>query len=438
MGVKLLASEAAVLRYLRIHSDIPVPEAHDYCASSDNDIRIPFILMNEAPGWPLSKAWKLAGSPQPGLDMRSKAKVLAQLGGITWKLSQLRFDKIGLLFEENGFFLIRECLSRGHVLHERYALEVARGPFTSELEFYDSLVSAFSEHAEILQLSHHCFVAPVPSFDDYPSSTQYRSAVGLWNDFVTIGRKIDTSDNRLDYIIVGDALRDIVQKLQLGAVNPGTFPLSHADLSVNNIYVDDEYNITCIIDWAFTSSVPESMLLATPGLPHYYEEISSELHTPFIDGFIDAMPGFMERRSIHRYRESLEQGRIAWRLSRLLGMDSIGDYDLLATVWHFAYDPGKDIGQHFLQRQYSAHYLRLYEEVQMGDQPLSKIRKDEEDYFRNKEFRETIARKLTLVSERKTQYTVNDSRRLRKDMFVASSKLWKWIQQFMQDWAAMS
>lgn len=30
MGMKLLASEAAVLRYLRAHSDIPVPEVHDY------------------------------------------------------------------------------------------------------------------------------------------------------------------------------------------------------------------------------------------------------------------------------------------------------------------------------------------------------------------------------------------------------------------------
>ena len=30
MGMKLLASEAATLRYLRTHSDIPVPEVYDY------------------------------------------------------------------------------------------------------------------------------------------------------------------------------------------------------------------------------------------------------------------------------------------------------------------------------------------------------------------------------------------------------------------------
>ncbi|KAH8433017.1 uncharacterized protein LDX57_010655 [Aspergillus melleus] len=369
--------------------------------------------------------------------MRSKAKVLAQLGGITWKLSQLRFDKIGSLFEENGSFVVKGCLSRGHVLHERYSLEIPRGPFTSEFDFYDSLVSAFSEHSEILQLSHHCFVAAVPLYDDYSSSAQYRSAVDLWNDFVTTGGKIDTADNRLDYIIAGDALRDMIPRLQLPAVNPDAFPLCHADLSVNNIYVDDEYNITCIIDWAFASSIPESMLLATPELPQYRDELSSELHAPFKNGFIAAMPGHMERL-IRKYCELLEQGQVVGKLSRLLSLDSIVDDDLFATIWRSAYGPEKDMGQYFLQCRRSAHYIQLYNEVQMEDQPLSKIRKDEEIYFRNKEFRETIARKLTLVSEWKTQYTANNPPRLRKDMFVTSSKLWKWIQRFMEDWENMS
>ncbi|KAJ6117944.1 hypothetical protein N7523_005695 [Penicillium sp. IBT 18751x] len=390
--------------------------------------------MSEAPGWPLSKVWRPAGSPQPGLESLSKAKVLSQLCGITWKLSQLRFDKIGSLFEVDESFEMKECLSRGHMLHGRYSLEIPRGPFTSGAEFYDSLVTAFLEHAEILHLSHHYFVAPVPSRGDYPSSKQYESAVDLWNDFVAVGQKTDSSDNRLDYMIAGDALRDMVQKLELPAVNPVTFPLHHPDLSVNNIYVDDDYNITCLIDWAFASSIPESMLLATPGLPQYRDEISSELHMPFIDGFIDAIPRSMEDRSIHRYRESLEQGQVSWRLSRLLSLDSICDYTLFATIWKFAHGPERDLEQYFVRQRRSPHYIRLYNEVQQEDQPLSKIEKDEKDYFRNKVLRSTIAKKLTLTSEWKAQYTANNSPRLRQDMFVASPKLWKWIQRFMQDW----
>jgi hypothetical protein len=394
--------------------------------------------MSEAPGRPLSKVWRPAGSPQPGLESLSKAKILSQLGGITWKLSKLRFGKIGSLFEGEESFEIKECLSRGHMLHGRYSLEIPRGPFTSGTEFYGSLVTAFSEHAEIQQLSHHCFVAPVPSRGDYPSSIQYESAVELWNDFVAVGNKTDSSDNRVDYMIAGDALRDMVRKLELPAVNPVTFPLHHPDLSVNNIYVDDDYNITCLIDWAFASSVPESMLLAAPGLPQYRDEISSELHMPFIAGFIGAMPRSVEERSIHRYRESLEQGQVSWRLSRLLSLDSICDYTLFATIWQFAHGSEEDLEQYFVQPRRSPHYIRLYNEVQQEDQPLSKIEKAERDYFRNKVLRSTIAKKLTLMSEWKAQYTSNKRPRLRQDMFVASPKLWRWIQRFVQDLEDMS
>lgn len=91
----------------------------NHSASSDNEIGITFIFMSEAPGWPLSKVWKPAGSSQPCLETPIKAKIVSQIGRITWKLSQLRFDKIGSLYEENDSFITKECLSRGHIMHER-------------------------------------------------------------------------------------------------------------------------------------------------------------------------------------------------------------------------------------------------------------------------------------------------------------------------------
>ena len=55
--------------------------------------------------------------------------------------------------------------------------------------------------------------------------------------------------------------------------------------------------------------------------------------------------------------------------------------------------------QYFLRQRRSAHYVRLYNELQLEDEPLSKIEKNEKDYFRNKDLRYTIAKKLTLMSE---------------------------------------
>ncbi|KAI3072245.1 hypothetical protein CBS147353_6154 [Aspergillus niger] len=434
LGVKLLASEAATLRYLKAHSDIPVPEVYDYCASSDNETKVPFMLMSQAPGWPLSKVWVTAGSPLPDLDPSRKARVLTQLGGTTWKLSQLRLDRIGSLFEEDGAFKIKGCLWRCYMLHERFLIEGQRGPFATDAEFYDSLVSTFLEQAECLRLSHHCFVAPVPSREDYDSDKQHRQAVDLWNDFVTVGGKIDSADNRLDYIVAGNALRDIVHKLEHPTVHQGTFPLCHADLSVNNIYVDDDYNITCIIDWVFTSSVPDSMLLVPPGLPQYGDKISPELHAAFVDGFLAAIPGSAETSMVRRHRETLEQGHFYWNLSRLLGLDSIGDYNLFATVWQSTSGPAKGIGEYFLQQRRLPRYLQLYDEVQQEDRPLWKVEGDEKDYFRNNVFKHTIAKKMTLMSEWKAEYAAEPPRRIRQDMFVASPNLWKWVLQFMEDW----
>ncbi|EAW13452.1 uncharacterized protein ACLA_054990 [Aspergillus clavatus NRRL 1] len=425
LAMKLLSSEAATLRYLKSHSDIPVPEVYDYCASSNNDIGVPYILMSKAPGWPLSKVWGSVSSSQQDQDHPSKAKVLTRLGSITWKLSQLRLENIGSLFENEGSIEIKESLWRAHMLHGRYALEVARGPFPSKADFYNSLLSAFKEHAETLQLSHHCFVAPVPSPEDYPSSVQYRSAVSLWSDFVTIGHKIDSSDNRLDYIIAGDALREIVQNFELPGANAETFPLCHADLSVNNIYVDDDYNITCIIDWAFASSIPESLLLAPPGLPQYRDELSPELHPSFIEGFIDSLPASIDENSVHRYRELVQRGQVSWRLSQLLNLDSINDYDLFASVWPFARGPGEDVREYFLNQRRSPHYTKLYEEIQEEDQPLSTIEKDERDYFQTQGLRKAIAKKLTFISKWKQQHPANNPSKIRKDMFVATPQLWK-------------
>lgn len=92
-----------------------------------------------------------------------------------------------------------ECLSRGLNLRERYSLDdILRRPLTTESEFYKSLIAAFAQHAEILSVGHHCFVAPIPSREDYESDSEYHAACGLWNDFVTVGAKIDSAANRLD------------------------------------------------------------------------------------------------------------------------------------------------------------------------------------------------------------------------------------------------
>lgn len=53
-----------------------------------------------------------------------KAKVLRQLGSITWQLCQLKFDEIGSLFEGAHGPVIKSCLTRGLLVHERHTLDL--------------------------------------------------------------------------------------------------------------------------------------------------------------------------------------------------------------------------------------------------------------------------------------------------------------------------
>ncbi|KAJ5782536.1 Aminoglycoside phosphotransferase [Penicillium paradoxum] len=161
--------------------------------------------MSKAQGPPLRKVWTTNPSTDR-LTRADKAKVISQLGQITWKLAQVRFNCIGSLFE-NDTFELGERMSRGHVLRQRYSLdEIPRGPFATESDFYNSLTTAMVNHAESLPLSPHCFVALIPSRGDYENDVAHREACSLWNGFVAIGDKIDSAENRLEYILVADAV----------------------------------------------------------------------------------------------------------------------------------------------------------------------------------------------------------------------------------------
>lgn len=73
--------------------------------------------------------------------------------------------------------------------------------------------------------------------------------------------------DRVEYTSVGLAILDFVPLLterENQIISPA-FPLFHPDLSLNDLFVDDDLNVTCIIYWAAcTSSVPKSMLLVCP------------------------------------------------------------------------------------------------------------------------------------------------------------------------------
>ncbi|KAF8851886.1 hypothetical protein BDZ45DRAFT_131931 [Acephala macrosclerotiorum] len=428
---KLIKSAVATMKYVRLNSPIPVPEVFDYSATRSDTIGIPFILMSKAPGFPLSRfSWDAcpegmvsSRKPRPFLRKTSKEKILTQLGTITSQLLNLRFDKIGSLFEEDGEYRVEECLSPALIWHRRDSLggDVARGPFQRDHEYYDSLVSAFLLHVKELPLEQHAFFAPIPELKKFETFPSYRSAVSRWNDFVTVGSKIDNSKNRLDYCIAGHFLRKMIPAIDrqlfatLGNFETG-FPLYHPDLSMGNIFVDDDFNITCIIDWAFSSTVPISTLFMTPGLPHPRDQINATLASTFRASFPHP---FFQGHDIKIGPEFWKSTRQAWLFTRLVTLDGLQDYRYFTELYASVYSPDDEINIPMLFKdvQKEKQFVELARTLAEDDLSESKIQRDEEDYFRFSDSgRQAIARKLTIVTE------------LSKS-FVADERLWRWIEK---------
>ncbi|EDN90806.1 predicted protein [Sclerotinia sclerotiorum 1980 UF-70] len=150
--------------------------------------------------------------------------------------------------------------------------------------------------------------------------------------------------NRLDYCIAEHYLRDMLPSIDVPASTiPSEFvneyPLHHPDLSSGNIFVDEGFNISCIIDGAFCSTVPMPILLTTPKLELYAFIYKSK-------DIIDIPRLFRSARDEDKFRD-------------------------------------------------------LAAELKMEDRSVGELAKYENDYFRvmKSSGKEATARKLTLVSE---------------------------------------
>lgn len=335
----------------------------------DNEIGVPYILMSKARGFPLNRKWH-------SMTHKDKSNILHQLGMITWQLSRLPFDQIGSLFENESGLEVRTCLGRGMVIYRRDSLEdIDRGPFLTSDAYFKAMVSVLSDHAQCLNLEHHCFFAPIPLQREYNEWSQYQAACDRWNDFAALGDRIDCAPNRMDYVIAGDLLWEMIAQWLKNA--PGIcgsatdqaekFYLRHPGLSVNNIFIDDECQITCLIDWGFCSTGPLPVLLTAPVLPQAQDKLEESLVSAFEEGFrsaaFDTVQNGEEYRSLC---DALQYSRPIWFLSRLLGFDSIEDFNVFRQLWRSIHPKDKDISTEFRKRQTAPYYRQLYKETKEG------------------------------------------------------------------------
>lgn len=455
---RLIASEAATLKYIREHTSIPVPEVFHYryipeaprqspeltvvSSTYKNDIGIPYILMSKATGNPLAKYdWRTHSHELSGLNgsatlarvltAEEKKKIMRQLGCYARQLFGLRFPTIGSLFEGEEGYYVDECLSPRHVLQDRDMIkDIPRGPFNNEADYYSSLAAALHLHAEQLPMGHHVLRAPVPVPQEYPNFAKYYAATDRWNNFAALGGLVESSMNRLQYCLASQLLRDSIIPCMVRPAAcqsaPG-FPLHHHDISLQNLFVDDDLNITCVIDWAFSSTVPPAQLLATPGLPHPRDLVLDlSLLSAFRSGF--------ETENSKTGRCIIESNcwkvaQMVSRFMRLVNLDALQDYDHLEALCALALGPatagddgdGTNSLPATLATRSTAHdALALAGELAADDEPESEIHRREKEYFDAVGVKRlALARKLAFAAKMNPQ-------------FVADGRLWRWIDAVVE------
>ncbi|PIG81031.1 hypothetical protein AARAC_006078 [Aspergillus arachidicola] len=364
-------------------------------------------------------------STGPGCDQKpavlacsQKEKVMKQLGEIQAHLSNVRFDKIGSLFLKNGSYITWKCLYPALTWQGRDEFneqDIPRGPFTEAKSFYLALIRVLLADVKELPVGHHLFHGPVPVPQECDNFRDYRTAIDRWNDYVAIGSKTESTQNTLDYALVGVALRDNVPLLaeKDNRIKCNGFPLCHPDLSCQNIFVDDQFNITCIIDWAAASSVPPSMLLVCPRLPHPRDGIQLYLRKAFADGFV-AAHGYNGEKDLH-----FSDNSSFWALCRVANLSGLQDHVYFSQLVDSCI--GREVHSHIRQ-------LRDREEYKAFSRILLAYEIEEEGHSKEeKNYLSCVFRERLMLSQHLTM--ISD---INRD-FVADKRLWKWMQQYLND-----
>ncbi|KAJ0415441.1 hypothetical protein BJY00DRAFT_317865 [Aspergillus carlsbadensis] len=424
---EVLLSEVATMKYLRetAGSGIPVPGVFSYCATDQNDIGVPYILMSKASGVPLSTyQWTDDTISPPSNRDKSRAtlsasqkwKILRQLGGIHAALSNIRFSEIGSLFmdDDDSYPTLRKCLFPSLIWNGRDGFDdtvITRGPFPESKALHTACIQALLAHVAELQMEHHLFHAPLPIVEEYDSFEEYRRATDLWNDYATVGSKVDSRTNRLGCTAAGIALVGTVPWLcerdtQTGS--DGGFPLYHADLSTQNIFVDDDLNITRIIDWA---------------LPHPRDSIHyPSLLEPFFEGFI-AGNGFSGRQSTPDFSHNDS----FWEFFRLINLDALQDFYYVSQLLHSP--SGQEVHPYLTLVKRGEEFLEAAEYVLKEDEAVDQesSRRDEEQYFSCVgEPRYVLARHLTVMAQLNTQCSLLIRGCGGGLRFICGGEMWMW------------
>ena len=203
-----LSSEVATMKYVSAHTSIPVPRVIHHSVDVDSGgVGSPYMIMTKVDGVPLSSIWD---------DMEDSKReiVLRQAVDILLELASQRFDKIGMLFQQENSTDPKNS----------WYIMPYFGPSTP---------------------------------DDTTLSKTFTSAIDYWLAFTNAKLKTiyDTEFGHFNKIFDYSGiwfLRSLIPSLYDPSLDVAGFPLSPGDFQSPNIMIvdaDTSPRISAVIDW---------------------------------------------------------------------------------------------------------------------------------------------------------------------------------------------
>ncbi|KAL0930133.1 uncharacterized protein CTRU02_214953 [Colletotrichum truncatum] len=229
--------EVATLRWLQRCTNTPVPRVIAFDDTNSNEIGFEWILMEFMPGVSAYKRWR-------GMSMAQKTAFVEQVADLQSQIFHHESDEfqgIGTLQSSGTGNLEQQTqndISPGRMVSlllfwgEHYEYDIARGPFRSSHDWLESYLKVATR------------------------------------DYTKALREAEDEEDRED----AEVAIQVAEKLL--ALLPKIFPviqqppertfLWHDDLSLQNILVDDDGNITAVLDWECASTMPSWVTTQVP------------------------------------------------------------------------------------------------------------------------------------------------------------------------------
>ncbi|KAF1951434.1 hypothetical protein CC80DRAFT_519375 [Byssothecium circinans] len=269
------ASEVATMEFARTILGLPVPKILAWSASEKNPVEAEYIIMEEAQGSQLHEVWEK-------LPLRAKSDIMDRIVDVESKLLSVSFHRLGSLYfhdsnipgcepavatadSQNISDQIRSKFSIGPIVRrefwgkERSSMHQHHGPWKSAAEYLTSIANREIEWIKAYAPSQGAATDSRRKFQ-YSSPDQHSPDAHI--------SALEKFRAAVPYIVPQDP----------DLVSPRFW---HPDFHAGNIYVNDEGQISSIIDWQGAWTTPVFIGATPPLLLDYSVEMLMKLPDDF-------------------------------------------------------------------------------------------------------------------------------------------------------------